>query len=114
MNLSTSFTDAIELIDAFRISREHPGFRMVLTCEIMFNKFNNKYLLSVLLKLGTYQMLFLCLHNGVCLFVHLVQVVLQYLDVTQIVLVFYGQCDRFGACARSFKLNAAWSSIEII
>lgn len=52
MNLSTSFTDAIELIDALRISREHPGFRMVLTCDIiMFDKLNNRYRLSFLLNL---------------------------------------------------------------
>ena len=63
MNLSTSFTDAIELIDALRISREHPGFRMVLTCDIiMFDKLNNRYRLSYLLKLDTYQIcvLFVC------------------------------------------------------
>ena len=50
----------------------------------------------------------------VCVCVHLVQVGLQYLDVTQIVLLFYGQCDRLGACARSFELNASWSSVEIV
>ena len=55
MTLSTSFTDVIELIAAFRISREHPGFRMVLTCAIRFDKFNNRYCLSLLLKLDTYQ-----------------------------------------------------------
>lgn len=45
MNLSTSFTDAMELMDALRISREHPGFRMVLTCDniIMFDKLNSRY-----------------------------------------------------------------------
>ena len=50
----------------------------------------------------------------VCVFAHLVQVGLQYLDITQIVLLFYGQCDRLGACARSFELNASWSSVEIV
>ena len=111
MNLSTSFTDAIELIDALRISREHPGFRMVLTCDIiMFDKLNNRYRHSYLLKLDTYQICVLF----VCVCVHLVQVGLQYLDITQIVLLFYGQCDRLGACARSFELNASWSSVEIV
>uniref|UniRef100_A0A0E0LZH2 Glucose-1-phosphate adenylyltransferase n=1 Tax=Oryza punctata TaxID=4537 RepID=A0A0E0LZH2_ORYPU len=43
ITFSTSFTDDIELIAAFRISLEHPGFTMFLTWDISLTSFNYRY-----------------------------------------------------------------------